>query len=196
MEFCFQKSHNCIATAGQRQVGKFRTCLSITQTSDKTLKLMQQCCSLALSQCLLLQNNFCVEAQSQLTAFLDAASGFYAHLLDDLCSTFQINIPCRVKASKLVFLKGIYKCWLVSHKTELKVTCILLSLCSAVKCVVDYHCMLYILKMPAKCHLDDFLYSCPIMTYVVGIHFLAVVKIKCLDSMKYCTLVFTRTSLY
>nr|CAB3266396.1 protein SMG7 [Phallusia mammillata] len=50
-------------------------------------------------------NNFRVEAQSQLTSFLDAASGFYAHLLDDLCSTFQINIPCRVKASKLVFLK-------------------------------------------------------------------------------------------
>jgi len=53
-----------------------------------------------------LQNNFRFEAQSHLTAFLDAASGFYAHLLDELCTTFQVSIPCRVKSSKLVFLKG------------------------------------------------------------------------------------------
>ena len=55
----------------------------------------------------LLQNTFRSEAQSQLTSFLDAASGFYIQLLDDLCQAFHINIPYRVHSSKLVFLKGM-----------------------------------------------------------------------------------------
>ncbi|XP_076822374.1 uncharacterized protein LOC143468832 [Clavelina lepadiformis] len=50
-------------------------------------------------------NTYRAEAQSQLTSFLDAASGFYLHLLDDLCQTFHVNIPYRVSSSKLIFLK-------------------------------------------------------------------------------------------
>ncbi|XP_039269297.2 uncharacterized protein LOC120344245 [Styela clava] len=45
------------------------------------------------------------EIQNQLTVFLDASSGFYALLLQDLCHVFKINLPCRVRASKLSLLR-------------------------------------------------------------------------------------------
>ena len=58
------------------------------------------------------QNPKRTEIQNQLTVFLDASSGFYALLLQDLCHVFKINLPCRVRASKLSLLRGKF-CFII-----------------------------------------------------------------------------------
>nr|KAF6316603.1 SMG7 nonsense mediated mRNA decay factor [Pipistrellus kuhlii] len=47
------------------------------------------------------------EVQANLSLFLEAASGFYTQLLQELCTVFNVDLPCRVKSSQL----GI-----ISHK--------------------------------------------------------------------------------
>ncbi|XP_033105645.1 protein SMG7-like isoform X2 [Anneissia japonica] len=44
------------------------------------------------------------ELQATLTLFLDSASGFYLQLLQELCSAFDLRLPCRVTPSKLGIL--------------------------------------------------------------------------------------------
>ncbi|XP_002733071.2 uncharacterized protein LOC100374765 [Saccoglossus kowalevskii] len=44
------------------------------------------------------------EVQSSLTLFLEAASGFYLQLLQELCSAFHLDYPCHVKSSRLGIL--------------------------------------------------------------------------------------------
>nr|XP_018668909.1 protein SMG7 [Ciona intestinalis] len=59
------------------------------------------------------------EAQSQLSSFLDSASGFYHQLLHDLCCAFHVNIPCRVRSSKLLLLKDTsLKHGSITHQPE------------------------------------------------------------------------------
>ncbi|XP_061653350.1 nonsense-mediated mRNA decay factor SMG7 isoform X1 [Phyllopteryx taeniolatus] len=41
------------------------------------------------------------EVQANLSLFLEAASGFYTQLLQELCSVFNVDLPCRVKSSRL-----------------------------------------------------------------------------------------------
>ncbi|XP_038063829.1 protein SMG7-like [Patiria miniata] len=41
------------------------------------------------------------EVQAMLTLFLDSGSGFYLQLLHELCSSFQLDIPCCVRAPRL-----------------------------------------------------------------------------------------------
>ncbi|XP_049603632.1 nonsense-mediated mRNA decay factor SMG7 isoform X1 [Syngnathus scovelli] len=46
------------------------------------------------------------EVQANLSLFLEAASGFYTQLLQELCSVFNVDLPCRVKSSRLGILGG------------------------------------------------------------------------------------------
>ncbi|XP_029395119.1 protein SMG7 isoform X8 [Mus pahari] len=41
------------------------------------------------------------EVQANLSLFLEAASGFYTQLLQELCTVFNVDLPCRVKSSQL-----------------------------------------------------------------------------------------------
>uniref|UniRef100_A0A674BLR1 Nonsense-mediated mRNA decay factor n=1 Tax=Salmo trutta TaxID=8032 RepID=A0A674BLR1_SALTR len=41
------------------------------------------------------------EVQANLSLFLEAASGFYTQLLQELCTVFNVDLPCRVKSSHL-----------------------------------------------------------------------------------------------
>uniref|UniRef100_A0A8C5H371 Nonsense-mediated mRNA decay factor n=2 Tax=Gouania willdenowi TaxID=441366 RepID=A0A8C5H371_GOUWI len=41
------------------------------------------------------------EVQANLSLFLEAASGFYTQLLQELCNAFNVDLPCRVKSSQL-----------------------------------------------------------------------------------------------
>uniref|UniRef100_A0A4W3JXF7 SMG7 nonsense mediated mRNA decay factor n=1 Tax=Callorhinchus milii TaxID=7868 RepID=A0A4W3JXF7_CALMI len=41
------------------------------------------------------------EVQANLSLFLEAASGFYTQLLQELCTVFNVDLPCRVKSSEL-----------------------------------------------------------------------------------------------
>ncbi|XP_060940089.1 nonsense-mediated mRNA decay factor SMG7 isoform X2 [Limanda limanda] len=41
------------------------------------------------------------EVQANLSLFLEAASGFYTQLLQELCNVFNVDLPCRVKSSQL-----------------------------------------------------------------------------------------------
>ncbi|KAM5148182.1 nonsense-mediated mRNA decay factor SMG7 [Mantella aurantiaca] len=41
------------------------------------------------------------EVQANLSLFLEAASGFYTQLLQELCTVFSVDLPCRVKSSQL-----------------------------------------------------------------------------------------------
>nr|XP_057924699.1 nonsense-mediated mRNA decay factor SMG7 isoform X4 [Doryrhamphus excisus] len=41
------------------------------------------------------------EVQANLSLFLEAASGFYTQLLQELCTVFNVDLPCRVKTSQL-----------------------------------------------------------------------------------------------
>ncbi|XP_066537826.1 nonsense-mediated mRNA decay factor SMG7 isoform X4 [Hoplias malabaricus] len=41
------------------------------------------------------------EVQANLSLFLEAASGFYTQLLQELCSVFNVDLPCRVTSSQL-----------------------------------------------------------------------------------------------
>ncbi|XP_064416004.1 nonsense-mediated mRNA decay factor SMG7 isoform X2 [Latimeria chalumnae] len=41
------------------------------------------------------------EVQANLALFLEAASGFYTQLLQELCTVFNVDLPCRVKSSQL-----------------------------------------------------------------------------------------------
>ncbi|KAM9212535.1 nonsense-mediated mRNA decay factor SMG7 isoform 1-T1 [Dugong dugon] len=41
------------------------------------------------------------EVQANLSLFLEAASGFYTQLLQELCTVFDVDLPCRVKSSQL-----------------------------------------------------------------------------------------------
>ncbi|XP_061878930.1 nonsense-mediated mRNA decay factor SMG7 isoform X1 [Entelurus aequoreus] len=41
------------------------------------------------------------EVQANLSLFLEAASGFYTQLLQELCTVFNVELPCRVKSSQL-----------------------------------------------------------------------------------------------
>ncbi|XP_068424667.1 nonsense-mediated mRNA decay factor SMG7 isoform X2 [Clinocottus analis] len=41
------------------------------------------------------------EVQANLSLFLEAASGFYTQLLQELCTVFSVELPCRVKSSQL-----------------------------------------------------------------------------------------------
>ncbi|XP_018609154.1 nonsense-mediated mRNA decay factor SMG7 isoform X1 [Scleropages formosus] len=41
------------------------------------------------------------EVQANLSLFLEAASGFYTQLLQELCTVFNVDLPCRVKSSRL-----------------------------------------------------------------------------------------------
>ncbi|XP_075878245.1 nonsense-mediated mRNA decay factor SMG7 isoform X3 [Nelusetta ayraudi] len=41
------------------------------------------------------------EIQANLSLFLEAASGFYTQLLQELCTVFNVDLPCRVKSSQL-----------------------------------------------------------------------------------------------
>lgn len=45
------------------------------------------------------------EVQSQLTSFLDSATGFYSGLLQELCLTFDVEIPGRIESAKLCILR-------------------------------------------------------------------------------------------
>ncbi|OCT82799.1 protein SMG7 isoform X4 [Xenopus laevis] len=44
------------------------------------------------------------EVQANLSLFLEAASGFYTQLLQELCTVFNVDLPCRVKSSQLGIL--------------------------------------------------------------------------------------------
>ncbi|CAL8347616.1 unnamed protein product [Merluccius merluccius] len=41
------------------------------------------------------------EVQANLALFLEAASGFYTQLLQELCTVFSVDLPCRVRSSQL-----------------------------------------------------------------------------------------------
>ncbi|KAM4728867.1 nonsense-mediated mRNA decay factor SMG7 isoform 2-T2 [Anableps anableps] len=41
------------------------------------------------------------EVQANLSLFLEAASGFYTQLLQELCTVFNVDLPCRVRSSQL-----------------------------------------------------------------------------------------------
>ncbi|CAN0400068.1 unnamed protein product [Lampetra planeri] len=41
------------------------------------------------------------EVQTNLGLFLEAASGFYTQLLQELCVVFEVDLPCRVRSSQL-----------------------------------------------------------------------------------------------
>ncbi|XP_013882892.1 nonsense-mediated mRNA decay factor SMG7 [Austrofundulus limnaeus] len=41
------------------------------------------------------------EVQANLSLFLEAASGFYTQLLQELCTVFNVDLPCRVSSSQL-----------------------------------------------------------------------------------------------
>ncbi|XP_067385471.1 nonsense-mediated mRNA decay factor SMG7 isoform X2 [Channa argus] len=41
------------------------------------------------------------EVQANLSLFLEAASGFYTQLLQELCTVFNVDLPCRVKSTQL-----------------------------------------------------------------------------------------------
>uniref|UniRef100_A0A8C5A9M2 Nonsense-mediated mRNA decay factor n=1 Tax=Gadus morhua TaxID=8049 RepID=A0A8C5A9M2_GADMO len=41
------------------------------------------------------------EVQANLALFLEAASGFYTQLLQELCTVFNVDLPCRVRSSQL-----------------------------------------------------------------------------------------------
>ncbi|XP_068604685.1 nonsense-mediated mRNA decay factor SMG7 [Brachionichthys hirsutus] len=41
------------------------------------------------------------DVQANLSLFLEAASGFYTQLLQELCTVFNVDLPCRVKSSQL-----------------------------------------------------------------------------------------------
>ncbi|XP_054977575.1 nonsense-mediated mRNA decay factor SMG7 isoform X4 [Sorex araneus] len=44
------------------------------------------------------------EVQANLSLFLEAASGFYTQLLQELCTVFNVDLPCRVKSAQLGIL--------------------------------------------------------------------------------------------
>ncbi|KAM6918879.1 nonsense-mediated mRNA decay factor SMG7 [Xenentodon cancila] len=46
------------------------------------------------------------EVQANLSLFLEAASGFYTQLLQELCTVFNVDLPCRVKSSQLGILSN------------------------------------------------------------------------------------------
>ncbi|XP_043941228.1 protein SMG7 isoform X2 [Protopterus annectens] len=46
------------------------------------------------------------EVQANLSLFLEAASGFYTQLLQELCTVFSVDLPCRVKSSQLGILSN------------------------------------------------------------------------------------------
>ncbi|XP_035988795.1 protein SMG7-like isoform X2 [Fundulus heteroclitus] len=41
------------------------------------------------------------EVQANLSLFLEAASGFYTQLLQELCTVFNVDLPCRVRSAQL-----------------------------------------------------------------------------------------------
>uniref|UniRef100_A0A3B3ZD32 Telomerase activating protein Est1-like N-terminal domain-containing protein n=1 Tax=Periophthalmus magnuspinnatus TaxID=409849 RepID=A0A3B3ZD32_9GOBI len=41
------------------------------------------------------------EVQANLSLFLEAASGFYTQMLQELCTVFHVDLPCRVRSSQL-----------------------------------------------------------------------------------------------
>uniref|UniRef100_A0A8C6V1Q4 Telomerase activating protein Est1-like N-terminal domain-containing protein n=1 Tax=Neogobius melanostomus TaxID=47308 RepID=A0A8C6V1Q4_9GOBI len=44
------------------------------------------------------------QVQANLSLFLEAASGFYTQLLQELCTVFHVDLPCRVRSSQLGIL--------------------------------------------------------------------------------------------
>ncbi|KAG7273396.1 hypothetical protein CRUP_037458 [Coryphaenoides rupestris] len=46
------------------------------------------------------------EVQANLALFLEAASGFYTQLLQELCTVFHVDLPCRVRSSQLGILSN------------------------------------------------------------------------------------------
>lgn len=46
------------------------------------------------------------EVQANLSLFLEAASGFYTQLLQELCTVFHVDLPCRVRSSQLGILSN------------------------------------------------------------------------------------------
>ncbi|XP_053739110.1 nonsense-mediated mRNA decay factor SMG7 isoform X1 [Synchiropus splendidus] len=49
------------------------------------------------------------EVQANLSLFLEAASGFYTQLLQELCTVFNVNLPCRVKSTQLGIINDRHK---------------------------------------------------------------------------------------
>ncbi|KAJ0059258.1 hypothetical protein NL108_011289, partial [Boleophthalmus pectinirostris] len=46
------------------------------------------------------------EVQANLSLFLEAASGFYTQMLQELCTVFHVDLPCRVRSSQLGILSS------------------------------------------------------------------------------------------
>lgn len=49
------------------------------------------------------------EVQANLSLFLEAASGFYTQLLQELCTVFNVDLPCRVRSSQLGIISNKQK---------------------------------------------------------------------------------------